>query len=66
MRRLVVHAVRKPDLTMTLNGALAGLVAITSSCAFVEPWAAILFFGFLPGVVVVFSVLIPTTKIRPR
>ena len=47
----------KPDLTMTLNGALAGLVAVTGSCAFVEPWAAILFFGFLPGVVVVFSVL---------
>ena len=47
----------KPDLTMTLNGALAGLVAITCACAFVEPWAAILFFGFLPGVVVVFSVL---------
>ena len=47
----------KPDLTMTLNGALAGLVAITCACAFVEPWAAILFFGFLPGVVVVLSVL---------
>ena len=47
----------KPDLTMTLNGALAGLVAITCACAFVEPWVAVLFFGFLPGVVVVFSVL---------
>ena len=47
----------KPDVTMALNGALAGLVAITGACAFVEPWAAVLFFGFLPGVVVVFSVL---------
>ena len=47
----------KPDVTMALNGALAGLVAITGGCAWVEPWAAVLFFGFLPGVVVVFSVL---------
>ena len=47
----------KPDVTMTLNGTLAGLVAVTGACAFVEPWAAVLFFGFLPGVVVVFSVL---------
>lgn len=47
----------KPDLTMTLNGALAGLVAVTGACAFVEPWVAVLFFGFLPGVIVVFSVL---------
>ncbi len=47
----------KPDVTMALNGALAGLVAITGSCAWVESWAAVLFFGFLPGVVVVFSVL---------
>ena len=47
----------KPDLTMTLNGALAGLVAVTGGCAFVDPWAAILFFGFFPGVLVVFSVL---------
>jgi Amt family ammonium transporter len=47
----------KPDLGMTLNGALAGLVAITCSCAFVAPWAAILFFGILPGVVVVLAVL---------
>jgi Amt family ammonium transporter len=47
----------KPDVAMTLNGALAGLVAITCSCAFVAPWAAILFFGFLPGIVVVLAVL---------
>ncbi len=47
----------KPDVGMTLNGALAGLVAITCACAFVDPWAAIVFFGFLPGVVVVLSVL---------
>jgi ammonium transporter, Amt family len=47
----------KPDLAMSLNGCLAGLVAITCSCAFVEPWAAILVFGALPGVVVVLSVL---------
>jgi ammonium transporter, Amt family len=47
----------KPDLGMALNGALAGLVAITCSCAFVAPWAAIVFFGFVPGVVVVLSVL---------
>ncbi len=47
----------KPDVTMALNGALSGLVAITGACAFVEPWVAVLFFGFLPGVVVVFSVL---------
>ena len=47
----------KPDITMTLNGALSGLVAITGACVFVEPWVAVLFFGFLPGVVVVSSVL---------
>jgi Amt family ammonium transporter len=47
----------KPDVAMTLNGALAGLVAITCSCAFVEPWSAIIFFGLLPGAVVVLAVL---------
>ncbi len=31
----------KPDLSMAMNGALAGLVAVTAPCAYIEPWAAI-------------------------
>ena len=34
--------IKKPDLSMMLNGAIAALVAITAACAFVAPWAAIL------------------------
>jgi len=45
----------KPDLSMTMNGALAGLVAITAPCAFVAPWAAIVI-GAVAGVVVVAGV----------
>jgi len=45
----------KPDLSMTMNGALAGLVAITASCAYVEGWAAIVI-GLVGGVVVVVGV----------
>ncbi len=33
--------IKKPDLSMMLNGAIAALVAITAACAFVAPWAAI-------------------------
>jgi Amt family ammonium transporter len=47
----------KPDLSMAMNGALAGLVGITAPCAFVEPWAAIVI-GAVSGVVVVFGVLL--------
>ena len=45
----------KPDLSMTMNGALAGLVAITAPCAFVDPWAAIAI-GTIGGVLVVLGV----------
>jgi ammonium transporter, Amt family len=42
----------KPDLTMTMNGALAGLVAITAPCAFVLPYESILI-GAIGGIIVV-------------
>lgn len=45
----------KPDTSMTLNGALAGLVAITAPCASVSPFSAIII-GAVAGVIVVLSV----------
>jgi ammonium transporter, Amt family len=48
--------VKKPDLSMMLNGAIAALVAITAACAFVAPWAAIVI-GFVAGVIVVVGAL---------
>ncbi len=46
----------KPEVGMSLNGALAGLVAITAGCANVLPGSAIII-GAVAGVIVVFSVL---------
>ena len=47
----------KPDLTMILNGALAGLVAITAPCAFVSVPASLVI-GLGAGLLVVVSVLV--------
>jgi Amt family ammonium transporter len=45
----------KPDVGMTCNGLLGGLVSITASCAFVSPAAAALI-GFAAGILVVLTV----------
>ncbi len=47
---------RKADLTMMLNGALAGLVAITAEPSTPTPLLATVF-GAIAGVIVVFSIL---------
>jgi len=46
----------KPEVGMTLNGALAGLVGITAGCATVSPLSAIVI-GAVAGVIVVMSVI---------
>jgi Amt family ammonium transporter len=46
----------KPEVGMSLNGALAGLVGITAGCANVMPSSAIII-GAVAGVIVVFSVM---------
>jgi len=47
----------KPDLGMTINGCLAGLVAITGGCAFVSIPSSLLI-GAVSGVIVVFAVIL--------
>ena len=45
----------KPDVSMTFNGSLAGLVAITAGCDTVSNYSAIII-GLIAGILVVFSV----------
>jgi Amt family ammonium transporter len=47
---------KKPDLGITLNGCLAGLVAITAPCAFVSVPSSLII-GLISGVLVVLAVL---------
>ncbi|MBL8062755.1 MAG: ammonium transporter, partial [Anaerolineales bacterium] len=45
---------KKPDPALSVNGVLAGLVAITAPCAFVDVWAAVVI-GTIAGVLVCFA-----------
>ena len=47
---------KKPDLSMALNGLLAGLVGITAGADVIPPWAAVIT-GAIAGVLVVLSVV---------
>ena len=47
---------KKPDLSMALNGLLAGLVSITAGADSVSVWASVLM-GAIGGVIVVFSIV---------
>jgi Amt family ammonium transporter len=53
----------KPDPSMTANGMLAGLVAITAPCAFVPSWAAAVI-GAIAGYLVVAAVLFIERRLK--
>jgi Amt family ammonium transporter len=52
---LVFMKTKKWDVGMMLNGCLAGLVAVTAPCAWIEAWAAVAI-GSIAGLLVVLSV----------
>jgi Amt family ammonium transporter len=47
---------KKPDISMALNGILAGLVGITAGADSMGPWAAVIV-GAIAGVIVVLSII---------
>ncbi len=52
---LVYFKTKKWDVGMMLNGCLAGLVAVTAPCAWIEAWAAVVI-GLVAGILVVVGV----------
>ncbi len=52
---IVLAKTKKFDIGIALNGVLAGLVAITAPCAWVESWAAVVI-GIIAGIILVVGV----------
>lgn len=52
---MIYFKTKKWDVGMAFNGVLAGLVAVTAGCAWVEAWAAMVI-GLVAGALVVISV----------
>ncbi|KAB1435686.1 ammonium transporter [Candidatus Galacturonibacter soehngenii] len=65
MATLIITWVRygKPDVSMTLNGALAGLVAITAGCDVVTNYEAMLI-GVIAGIFIVFVIEFVDKKLK--
>ncbi len=53
----------KPDPSLACNGMLAGLVAITAPCAFVDAWGAVTL-GALAGLIMYFSVFFVEERLK--
>lgn len=53
----------KPEISMSLNGALAGLVGITAGCAVVSPGGAAII-GILCGIAVIFAIEVLDKKFK--
>ena len=54
---------KKPDVSMTLNGSLAGLVAITAGCDVVTPFGSVII-GICAGFAVVFGIEFVDQKLK--
>lgn len=54
---------KKPDISMTLNGVLGGLVAITAGCLVVTLWGAILI-GIIAGLIITFGIPFIDQKLK--